>query len=219
MKIGVICEGHTDRAVIENILKGLRGVDSCDLIPIRPQSDFDETDISKLPPNSFGGWDAVRHECQNQMKIREFLSIEGQDFIVIHLDSAEANQYHVTKPSKDAQYSTNLRNLIVQKIDEWLIGIEPKPILYAIAIEEIEAWILTIYERKDSSVSADPKARLSRTLARLSENYDHNYDGFKKISKPFTKHKNYAKHKYLEYNASLNAFCKEVLEKIPTESE
>jgi len=44
MRIGIIAEGTTDQAVLENILKGL-GYDESDIIPIRPDLSMDETDF------------------------------------------------------------------------------------------------------------------------------------------------------------------------------
>ncbi len=214
MRIGIICEGHSDRAVIENLLKGLKGFDSSEFVPIRPQSDFDETDLANLPEDSFGGWDAVKKECERQTKIREFLSIEGQDFVVVQIDSAEAHLFGVNKPTKDSNYSTNLRNAIVQKIDQWLTGISSSLILHAVTIEEMEAWVLTIYENRNSTLSADPKVRLKYVLSRQKINYRHDYTGFKTISNSFSKKKNFRVKNFVANNESLKDFCEEVIEKI-----
>jgi len=87
MKIGVICEGHTDRAVIRNILKGLKGIDSSQIVPLRPDYSVDETDLSKMPADAFSNWSIVKAECENRNKIDRFLSIEDHDFVIIHIDS------------------------------------------------------------------------------------------------------------------------------------
>jgi hypothetical protein len=42
MRIGIIAEGTTDQAVLENILKGL-GYDESDMIPIRPVGQYQIT--------------------------------------------------------------------------------------------------------------------------------------------------------------------------------
>ena len=216
MNIGVICEGHTDRVVIENILKGLKGIDSSQIVQLRPQSDFDETDLADMPIDSFGGWSAVKDECESRIKIDEFLSLEGNDHVVIQIDSAESDDYNVSKPVKNAAYSTILRSDIIAKIDEWLNGLPSEKVLYAIAIEETEAWILTIYEQRSSTASADPKARLKRTLERQEINYKHSPKDFKKISSQFSKKKNFSKFNYFKNNQSLKDFCEEVNQKIKT---
>ncbi len=214
MKIGVICEGHTDRAVITNILKGLKGVDSSQIVPLRPDYSKDETDLSANPVNSFGGWANVREECQNRQKISRFLSIEDQNIIIIQLDSAESDDFGISKPQKDKNYSTVLRQRIIDKISEWLNDEFLNKTVYAIAIEETEAWVLTIYETRDSTASSDPKARLKRVLGKKGIRYTHDWQGFSVISNGFSKKRNFKKMKYTTYNQSLEDFCQEVEDKL-----
>jgi len=214
MKIGVICEGHTDRAVICNILKGFKGIDSSLIVPLRPDYSRDETDLAELPADSFSNWTIVKKECENRIKISNFLSIEGQDIVIVHIDSAESDEYGVPKPLKDANYSINLRANIITKINEWLDGQFHDEIIYAIAIEETEAWILTIYEDRDSSNSAKPKEKLKKVLSQRGVKYSQTPDDFKFISNQFTKKKNFTKGKYLLFNKSLEEFCKEVENKL-----
>lgn len=214
MKIGVICEGHTDRAVIRNILKGLKGVDSSQIVPLRPDYSVDETDLSQMTVDNYSNWSLVKAECENQVKIDRFLSIEGHDFVIIHIDSDCSDEYGVTKPVKDADYSKKMRDTIIAKINEWLSNNFQDQILYAIAIEETEAWILTIYDKNDSIKSADPKAKLKRTLSKMGIRYDHTHAGFYEISEKFSKRKNFRKEKFRDYNESLNNFCQEVEDKL-----
>ena len=210
MNIGVICEGHTDRVVIENILKGLKDIDSSQIIPLRPQSDFDETDLAAMPVDSFGGWGAVKEECESRTKIDEFLSLEGNDHIIIHIDSAESDDYGVSKPVKNTTYSRELRSKIVAKINEWLNGLSSDNVLYAIAIEETEAWILTIYDERNSTTSADPKAKLKRVLRQKGITYTHSPRDFKNISSAFSKKRTFKRLNCLTNNQSLSDFCDEV---------
>ncbi|WP_405610928.1 hypothetical protein [Polaribacter sp. Asnod1-A03] len=214
MKIGIICEGHTDRAVIQNILKGLKGIDSSEIAALRPDLSVDETDRSQMSEDNFSNWSLVKSECENQEKIDRFLSIEGNDFVVIQIDADMSDEYGVPKPIKDANYSDKMRNSIIIKIDEWLDNNYKDHILYAIALEETEAWILTIYDTKDSTKSADPKAKLKRTLSKMSISYSQTHSGFSDISKKFSKEKNFTKGKFRDYNKSLDEFCKEIEQKI-----
>jgi len=214
MKIGVICEGHTDRAVIRNILKGLKGIDSSQIVPLRPDYSFDETDLSQMKADNFSNWSLVKAECENRVKIDHFLSIEGQDFVVIHLDADRSDEYDVPKPTKNANYSKKMRNAIVTKINEWLSYKFQDQILYAVAIEETEAWILTIYDKMDSTKSADPKAKLKQKLSRLGIHYNQTHADFFEISEKFAKEKNFKRENFRNYNESLDAFCKEVEEKL-----
>tara|TARA_R110001583_G_scaffold10417_8_gene47918 strand:- start:14857 stop:15507 length:651 start_codon:yes stop_codon:yes gene_type:complete len=214
MRVGVICEGHTDRAVIVNVLKGIKSLDSSDIIAIRPIADYDETDLANIPKDQFSTWSVVKKECEEREKIRNFLNIEGQENVVIHFDSCESDDFGVAKPTKDGNYATNLRSAIVTKMDEWLEGEFIDEIIHAVAVEEIESWVLTIYEQGDSSGSADPKAKLKRLLKKKDISYNHDYNGFLEISKDFKKAKNFKKKKYRDYNASLNEFCAELEAKI-----
>jgi hypothetical protein len=210
MKIGVICEGHTDRAVIRNILKGLKGIDSSQIVPLRPDYSVDETDLSQLPADTFSNWSLVKTECENRGKIDRFLSIEDQDFVIIQIDADRSDEYGVPKPVKNSDYSEKMRNAIISKINEWLGNNFQDQILYAVAIEETEAWILTIYDKKNSTQSADPKAKLKRILSKKGIEYDHTHAGFYEISEKFSKTKYFKKEKFRDYNESLDEFCKEV---------
>lgn len=214
MRVGVICEGHTDRAVIVNVLKGIKSLDSSDIVAIRPIDDYDETDLANMPKDQFSTWSVVKKECEERAKIRNFLNVEDQDNVVIHFDSCESDDFGVAKPVKDDNYSTNLRALIVDKMDEWLEDEFVDKIIHAVAVEEIEAWVLTIYEKKDSSKSASPKEKLKFVLGKKGITYSHDYNGFLGISKSFARPKNFKKEKYRDYNASLNEFCAEVEAKI-----
>lgn len=214
MKIGVICEGHTDRAVIRNILKGLKDVDSSQLVALRPDYSVDETDLSQMNPSNFSNWSLVKSECENQEKIAKFLSIEGHDFVIVHIDADRSDEYGVPKPVKDDNYSDKMRYGIVSEINKWLGNNYQEHILYAVAIEETEAWILTLFEKKNSTDRTDPKLTLKRKLSRIGIKYSQTHADFDKISEGFKKKKNYKKGKYRSYNKSLDDFCQEVEDKL-----
>ena len=215
MRIGIISEGHADRAVITNILKGLVGIDSSDIEPLRPIDKFDETDKANNDPLIFGGWSSVKAECETRRIIDEFLSIEGQDFVVIHIDTAEAGHYGITSPSKSSgTYCEELRVLVVLQIDKWLNKEMDEVILHAVAIEEIDAWILPIYDKHNSANSATPKEKLSRILGRLELDSTSDYDNYLLLSKPLSKTKDIKKGDFLKYNCSLKAFYDEVKSKV-----
>ncbi len=215
MRVGVISEGGADRAVIINILTGLIGIDKSDIEPLRPRDKSDETDRAVADRRTFGGWQAVKEECETRIQIDEFLAIEGQDYIVIHLDTAEADDYPVVRPDKTrAEYCLELRNSVIDRINNWLNIDISQQLLYAIAIEEMDAWVLTIYDPKDSLKSANPKEKLSRVLSRLALDSSSNFDNFLEISKPLSKFKEIQRGRFLERNCSLNAFFEEIQTKV-----
>lgn len=215
--IGVISEGPADRAVITNILKGALGIDDSNIRALLPINKTDETDRARIKSvEEFGGWTSVKNECIEKKIINEFLAMEGQDFIIIHLDTAEASEYGVTSiPVKNGDYADNLRKLVVEIIDEWLEDQEViDSTLHAVAVEEIDAWLLTIYDGdKDSSQSSDPKKKLGFILAKRGINTTSDYNNYLKLSKPFSKPKEVKKYKFPDMNASLKAFINEVITK------
>lgn len=214
MRIGVISEGHADRAVIENILVGLTGLDSSNVIAIRPIYNLDETDKANKDPMTFSSWSVVKEECEERELIDGFLAMEGQDFVVIHIDTAEADQYGIKRPAKTSTYCQDLRSLVVDEINSWLKEDISDQILYAIAIEEIDAWILTIYEKRDSTTSTSPKEKLEYILRKKDVNSASDYDNYLKLSKPLSKGREIRREKFLDYNCSLNAFFEEIKTKV-----
>lgn len=213
--IGVISEGHADRAVITNILKGTLGIDDSNIRALLPINKIDETDRSRVKEKEeFGGWTSVKNECIEKKIINQFLAMDGQDFIVIHLDTAEASQYGVSSiPAKNDDYAESLRAFVVEIIDGWL---DDQAVidstLHAVAVEEIDAWLLTIYDGgKDSSQSTDPKKKLGFILGKDGLNTTSDYNNYLKLSKPFSKPKEVKKFKFTEKNASLAAFVEEIL--------
>lgn len=216
MRIGIISEGHADRAVILNIIKGITGLDDSDIKAILPIRSLDETDKAKIKAKEeFGGWSSVKNECEKGTLIDEFLSIEGQDFVVIHLDTAECHEYGVQRPNKkENEYAKKVIDLVIKQINSWLGAIDKKSFLYAIAVEETDAWILPIFESKDSATSYKAKEKLASVLSKKNLNSTSSYNNFLILSKPFLNSKAVNKGKFLDYNYSLKAFVDEVKTKI-----
>ena len=219
MKVGLICEGHSDRAVIENILNGFCDVDSSDIIPLRPQELLDETSKTYLMDESeFSTGSLVKKECEEKELIEDFLLIEGNEFIIIHFDTAEVDEYLVHRPAKNKDnhnYCFELRQNVVSKIDEWL---EEQYIIertiHAVSIEEIEAWILTIYINKNTCSYVSPKEKLKYELKKKNIPSHVKYDNYKILSSDFSKSKKIKKGNFLTKNCSLNLFIEEAKTKL-----
>jgi hypothetical protein len=215
MKIGIISEGHSDRAVIVNIIVGLTGLDISNIEPLRPINNLDETDKARLDPRTFSSWSVVKNECETRGLIDGFLAFQDQDFVVIHIDTAEAEDYGISRPTKNlSTYCLELREIVVQQIQTWLGKDMSAEILHAVAIEEIDAWILAIYESRNSVSTAKPKEKLKKVLAKKDIDSSINYDNYLSLSRPFSKTKEITKGKFLTYNCSLNAFYLEVEAKV-----
>jgi hypothetical protein len=213
MRFGIIAEGSTDQAVIANILKGL-GIDSSDVIFIRPDLQSDETDKNSKFGFKGGTWQGVKNDCLARTEFENFYQIADNQFIIIQLDTAEAGEvdFGINKPTKEnnPDYALQLRNAVIEKINSWLSGNYTDKLLYAISIEEMEAWILTIYSDRETTASADPKSKLTYELKddfdRKSYRNDHEF--YDKISKDFRKKKELLK--FSKKNSSLKIFIETV---------
>ncbi len=216
MRIGVISEGHADRAVISNILAGTIEIDFSDIMPLRPIYEKDETDKALFNPRTKSSYSVIKEECESKELIDGFLAVEGQDFIVIHIDTAEADRYGVMRPNKkEDNYCEKLRQKVIDRINFWLGDDYTSKILYAVAIEEIDAWVLTIYEDRDSTLAVDAKTRLNRILTKKGIKYNHNpFDYYAAVSKPLSKKKDLDAGNYMNNNCSLLLFIEEIKSKI-----
>ncbi len=223
MRVGIIAEGKSDLAVITNILKGKLGVDQSDISYLVPELEYDQTDLSQMRLEQFSNWTIVKQSCIDGGKISDFLeSFEGERIIILQIDTAERplKGYEVMKPAKkeDTQaFYEELIDNIRLKMHEWLnekYQNNPQVIL-AIAIEEIEAWILTLYAQQNESDTGKynkAKERLFKVLnqkltgkkRKIFQNQDA-YAQYYQLSKEFRKPKKLLQ--AIERNYSLKAFC------------
>jgi len=219
MYIGIIAEGKGDLAVITNILKGKLSVDKSDVEYLQPELDFDETDLHQMRAEQFSNWALVRETCMKKRKLSDFFSIDEERYVIIHIDTAEAEEtnYEVERPVKrdNPSYSKELRDNVTDRINEWLDNQFSDEIFYAIAIEETEAWVLTIYTDRqgDTCRYNDPKKELDRVLnKKLSKKekkvltLGNDLIKFDKLTRRFGKAKHLSK--FVLLNESLNFFCK-----------
>jgi hypothetical protein len=218
MKAAIIAEGRGDLAVIANILKGSLGINKSELQFIRSEYEYDQTDCYQMDDSAFSNWTLVKAECQNKENIQTFLDLNENGFIVIHVDTAERCEigYEVLQPLKNEQdpedYCQILRENIVERIDQWLWGDFKDKVRYAVAIEEIEAWILATYIVFPTSTIVSPKEKLlymlNKQLSKKDRNILRHADVFNKyleLSKGLNKPKSLFN--ALKQNKSLELFC------------
>ena len=211
MRIGIIAEGRADIAVITNVIKGLTGLDSSNLQHLRPTDEYDETDLQARGDVRQSTWSLVKAECEEKIAIKKFLSIEGNKYVAIHMDSAEAQDYDVKIPPRDENFCLTLRTSIKAKMRQWIGEEFNEEILYAIAVEEIDAWLLTIHRpKKDSSLSPNPKKALGRILSKKGENSTSNFPNYFRLSEDFARPRRLKELKCFDYNCSLMLFANEI---------
>lgn len=214
-RIAIIAEGRPDQAVIDNIIQAYNRAYNQDyeVILVRPDLSEDITDIKLKNDAAAGGLARVRKDCQEGTLLEKFfdLDFEETDFLVLQLDTAEIEQYEVVRPDKkEADYSTQLRaNIIATIKDSWLQESYNDKILYAIAIEELEAWMLTLHSKRDTSISTNPKQKLKTLLSKNKNNSTaESYDNYELLTKDFKKLKKLKK--AYKLNESLELFCVEL---------
>lgn len=174
MEFGIIAEGKSDCIILENILLGLFDLEQEDIRFFRPSFSRDNTDKGTHPNMSeeeFSSWTLVKKDCQEQHHFKNFLDnqIAGEKYMIVQIDTAECEEigYDVKRPNKnDDTYCENLRNLVIDKINEWLEGNWSGQVCYAICIEEMDAWVHALYENKDTSIPFNPKETFQKYLSK-----------------------------------------------------
>jgi len=221
MRLGIISEGHSDRAVLVNILQGITELDIANIKEIIPIYALDETDKAIFRPETYGGWATVKKECEEKKFIEEFLIIEG-NYLVIQIDAAEATNYGVTKSNNKIQdYAEETCHLIKSEIIKWLNIQDESNILFAIPVEEIEAWIIAIHEDRDTSKIKNPKKHLEYAkkipTGKMKPNYDLYYDYSLLFNRRSQDKKGALEQRHVLFssrNYSLFAFLKEIKTKL-----
>ncbi len=173
MKIGIIAEGRGDQAVLCNLCYGLGLADKAsDFVYIRPEYNMDATDRHNMSAEAFSSWTLVRQDCIDGTKFETHLNspLGGERIMLVQIDTAECElaNYEVERPSReDENYCSLLRERVIAKIQEWLGKEYDGQIFYAICIEEMEAWVHTLYENKDTSLKVDSKKAFEKHLRTL----------------------------------------------------
>lgn len=226
MRIGIIAEGFADAIVIKAIVKKLLGYDGADMRVLRPEEAFDETDLQAM---NFSNWQLVLESCKDGEFLGAFFdSLEGDAILIVHVDTAERGQagYDVNEPQRTkgvdyATYSEQLRQNVIQKINALIAEPYREKVVYAIAIEETDAWLIPLFENKTGDTASHVRAK--ETLANL-------ISADKKLKKAFVD----TEHKSLDYvklgkeltkelrrcrgrNKSLDLFCVDIESKKPVE--
>lgn len=225
MKFAIFCEGKSDAAVITNILKGILKLDRSDIRYSLPELEYDETDLFNQSPLKFGSWTLVKDACINKEQLRTYFENQTTDqeyYAVIQIDSAERNEneFNVIDPPKGknyAKYSSQLHENIKTKMSEWLKNEYTERIIFAICIEEIEAWLITRLTdyKHDTSKENKPKEYFKSKWDKLYNKKDisrlKNMSTFEEYlfhSAVFTKYKLLEKSR--KKNISLDIFCSDL---------
>lgn len=208
---GLITEGVTDQAVIENILAGYfknLDIDTNSLLPIR-----DETD--KYREENYSNWLKVFEYCASS-KFRE--SFQFNDYIIIQIDTYVSDESGFNIPKYQDSKELTPEELITKVLDKFqkLIGQDfyqkyQARIIFAIAVHSIECWLLPLYFQENHKASAI-KGCLEKLKSQLKKTknsvINKKYRDYYQYSLQYCKHKTLMNcyHK----NPSLKIFIEEI---------
>ena len=213
---GLIAEGETDHAVLENILLGISGEDISDEITIL-QPDIDETAKGTL--KEFGGWYNVFQYCKSEDFKEAFQRVQ---YVVIQIDTDVSENLHYEIKQTDDTGKKLLPEILVEKVkskfkqiivDEFgkdFFENNIERIIFAISVYEIECWLLPLYypDKNDKS-----KALTHNCSQKLHQkiSFKKTYRDYNRISNDYFKAKTLMK-LYPE-NPSLKIFVESILAK------
>jgi hypothetical protein len=215
IKFGLIAEGKTDLYVIENILMGMFGEDYIQVNDLQPTRDETNKD-------DFAGWQKVFEYCRS-----EFFAgvLQLNDFVVIQIDTdvSEEEGFDVLKWRGNTEKELSVEQLvgqvkerIIQEIEKDLYVQIKERIIFAIAVDSIECWLLPIVcgNAKQKAEILNCFDRVNRELNKKKSKVFLNKERpstYETISNAYNKNKFLMKH-YTE-NPSLYIFMKDLQSK------
>lgn len=221
ISFGLITEGITDQIVLENILFGFfNNVD----IPINPLCPLrDATDRNRM--EKAGNWVEVFEYCaSSDFKTALF----SNDFLIIQIDTDVLKSENISQKYKVNSLNINNINEIIEKVKSRFIDIintyqgnyffetYQNKIIFAIAIDSIECWLLPIYYENEIAKSSKTTNCLSTLNMALNKKEHFTIDAkkpdyYRKISKIYRKQKQLKA--YYALNPSFDVFIQDIQNK------
>ena len=214
----LIAEGITDQKVIENILYGFcddPNIDITFLTPLR-----DETDRNRT--TSPGNWSQVLEYCSSERFRSVFQS--NNDYVVIQIDTDVCHDFKVSNRNEDGEELSveamieRVRLFLIGRIGSDFYESYRTRIVFAIAVQSIECWLLPLVYRDDKrSKTTGCLGTLNQALIRKksfsidSKNKRPEY--YEAVSDPYSKHKELMS--LYKSNPSLNTFIRSLEESVP----
>ena len=203
LKFGLVCEGVTDQAVIENILCGFYN-DSGLRNEIKVfQPLFDATQRKQLE-GEFGGWEELMKHLSTK-RFRE--SVVNTEYMIIQIDTdiSEHKNFDVS------QHDLSTEELIKKVIERLIAQIDSNKefyqkykerIIFAISVHSLECWILPIYKSYRNEKVSGCFGTLERESKKIKVFKD--YNTYTKLSQDFLKKKKLMK--VVSQNSSFQIF-------------
>lgn len=217
---GLVCEGPSDKIVIENLLWGYFA--DTDLLLRKLPSEFDETDRERFSVQ--GGFMEIFHFCQSDIFKEAFVQL---DFVIIQIDTDVLRTENVPKEYQmsfryedGAEFTVEEIVLVMKQRFIELMGEEfylqfQNNIIFAISVHSIECWLLPLYF-KTQKAKAGKIENCLNTLNEALKIHEKFYID-KKESKYYREiAKKYRKNKDLMACYQLNPSLKIFIESLPT---
>jgi hypothetical protein len=204
---GLVTEGESDFVVLKSVLTGY--FEKSDLLVSLQHPLRDETDRGMVT----GGWPNLRAYCRSETFQ---LTFQSCDYVVIQIDTDVSEEFGVSHRYEGAALSLEmLIERTISKIIEW-IGPEfhalvQDRVLFAIAVHQIECWLLPIYiTDKKRSKTTNCIDTLNQVLPQREGFSIHakEYRYYEKMSKHFLKRKQLLQ--YVPRNPSLHTFVQQL---------
>lgn len=196
---GLICEGETDQTLLKNIIAGWTGNKNLLFPPLQPK------------PDEAGGWTKVFKYCESSDFEGAFSSC---NFIVIQIDTdfmsgdSVGKEYRIDLKDLDIKQTVEaFREKIIELIGQDFYEEYADRIIFAIAVNEIECWLLPAYF---SSKKAEKHVNCIDTLNTVLQKKEGFYikakekNYYEKLARNFRKKKDIEK--YVKQQESFNLF-------------
>jgi hypothetical protein len=147
MRVGIICEGSTDFAVLEALALRVAGASECKLL----QPDFDRLRHREATPGP--GWQGVRRFLRTSGPAL-FLGV--YDAIIIHVDASVRHDPEIAARLEKSAKEDNELEPLCRHVKGWA-GKLPDAAVIVLPREELESWLLAAHTAiKDVEAVADP---------------------------------------------------------------
>jgi hypothetical protein len=164
MRVGIICEGSSDFAVLEALALELLPADECVLL----HPDFDKLQSTGDPAHA-PGWQGVRKFL---LTSGPALGLLVYDLLVIQVDASirKLKELRLPRPQEEEPGPEALDPLRAH-VENWAAGHLPESSIIVLPREELETWLVAAHTHlKDVEAIEDPAGELaSRGLIKMKK--------------------------------------------------
>lgn len=150
----LVCEGPTDRIVIEAAIRSLLGGSDFILTQIQPETSLF---AGNAGPHG-GGWKGVRSWCYSMVaesgSLRDSSALVFADLLIVHIDAdvADENEVSCGKPCPPASHTTDsLRAVLLGWAGETIL---PAKVVFCTPSKNTESWVVAALYPNDRIISA-----------------------------------------------------------------